>query len=155
MGGFSWLTRRPGAAGDPTHALFAAQSHSIVDNLMALFERSRAWHCSSQERALADINGSLKGQCAPSHVRYRLAVMTPGISCIARSPTILRLADTAFEKRRSVHPWCSAPTISAGRMACTGHRVDRLRVTASPKGGSVCPRGEEASMDEFQRFNRT
>jgi len=133
MGGFSWLTRRPAAAGDPTHALFAAQSHSIVDNLMALFERSRAWHCSSQERALADINGSLKGQRAPSHVRYRLDVMTPGISCIARSPTILRLADTAFEKRRSVHPWCSAPTISAGRMACTGHRVDRLRVTASPK----------------------
>src|SRR5215469_2813536 len=99
MGGFSWLARRPGAAGDPTHALFAAQSHSIVDNLVALFEHSRSWNCSSQERALADVNGSLKGQRAPSHVRYRLDVMTPGISCIARSPTILRLADTAFEKR--------------------------------------------------------
>ena len=45
MGGFSWLARRPAAAGDPTHALFAAQSHSIVDNLVALFEHSRAWNC--------------------------------------------------------------------------------------------------------------
>src|SRR5215467_6695166 len=59
MGGFSWLARRPAAAGDPTHALFAAQSHSIVDNLVALFEHSRAWNCSNQERALADIHGSL------------------------------------------------------------------------------------------------
>src|SRR5215813_2511915 len=47
MGGFSWLARRPAAAGDPTHALFAAQSHSIVDNLVALFEHSRARNCSS------------------------------------------------------------------------------------------------------------
>src|SRR5215467_1265062 len=47
MGGFSWLARRPAAAGDPTHALFAAQSHSIVENLVALFEHSRAWNCSS------------------------------------------------------------------------------------------------------------
>src|SRR5215472_486567 len=53
MGGFSWLARRPAAAGVPTHALFAAQSHSIVDNLVALFEHSRAWNCSNQERALA------------------------------------------------------------------------------------------------------
>src|SRR5262249_54202886 len=48
MGGFSWLARRPAAAGVPTHALFAAQSHSIVDNLVALFEHSRAWNCSNQ-----------------------------------------------------------------------------------------------------------
>ena len=52
MGGASWLARRPVAAGDPTHALFAAQSHSIVDNLVALFEHSRAWNCSNQGRAL-------------------------------------------------------------------------------------------------------
>src|SRR6516162_10131346 len=64
MGGFSWLVRRPAAAGDPTHALFAAQSHSIVDNLVALFEHSRAWNCSNQEGALADINGSLNGRSA-------------------------------------------------------------------------------------------
>ena len=41
------MARRPAAAGDPTHARFAAQSHSIVDNLVALFEHSRAWNCSS------------------------------------------------------------------------------------------------------------
>src|SRR5215470_10420552 len=64
MGGFSWLARQPAAAGDPTHALFAAQSHSIVDNLVALFEHSRAWNCSNQEPALADINGSLNGRSA-------------------------------------------------------------------------------------------
>src|SRR5215469_15761668 len=47
MGGFSWLVPRPAAAGDPTHALFAGQSHSIVDNLVALLRHSRAWNCSS------------------------------------------------------------------------------------------------------------
>jgi hypothetical protein len=30
------------AAGDPTHALFADQSHSIPDNLVALLGHSRA-----------------------------------------------------------------------------------------------------------------
>ena len=45
-GGFSWLARRPAAAGDPTHALFAAQSHSIVDNLVALLRYRRALDCS-------------------------------------------------------------------------------------------------------------
>src|SRR6516162_11105391 len=48
MGGFSWLVPRPAAAGDPTHALFAAQSHSIVDNLVALLRYSRAWNCSGR-----------------------------------------------------------------------------------------------------------
>jgi hypothetical protein len=28
---------------DPTHALFADQSHSIPDNIVALFGRIRAW----------------------------------------------------------------------------------------------------------------
>src|SRR6516162_10564993 len=48
MSGFSWLVQRPAAAGSPTHALFAAQSHSIVDNLMALLRYSRAWNCSGK-----------------------------------------------------------------------------------------------------------
>ena len=43
MGGFSWLVRRPAAASGPTHALFAAQSHSIVDNLVALLRYRRAF----------------------------------------------------------------------------------------------------------------
>src|SRR5215468_10206129 len=47
MGGFSCLVRRPAAAGDPTHAHFADQSHSIVDNLVALLGHSRAWNCSA------------------------------------------------------------------------------------------------------------
>src|SRR6516164_9725809 len=46
MGGFSSVIRRPAAAGDPTHALFADQSHSIPDNLVALLGAIRAWHCS-------------------------------------------------------------------------------------------------------------
>src|SRR5215471_6943987 len=52
MGGFSWLVPRPTAAGDPTHALFAGQSHSIVDNLVALFEHSRAWNCSTADACM-------------------------------------------------------------------------------------------------------
>jgi hypothetical protein len=35
-----------GAAGDPTDALLADQSHSIPDNLVALLGDSRAWNCS-------------------------------------------------------------------------------------------------------------
>src|ERR1700751_4767255 len=44
--GFSWLVRRPAAASGPTHALFAAQSPSIVDNLVALLRYRRALDCS-------------------------------------------------------------------------------------------------------------
>ena len=50
MGGFSSVIRRPAAAGDPTHALFADQSHSIPDNLVALLGAIRAWHCSPKPR---------------------------------------------------------------------------------------------------------
>src|SRR5215831_8454632 len=58
MGGSSWLVRRPAAAGDPTHALFANQSHSIVDNLVALLRDSRAWNCSDAERVLGNTSRS-------------------------------------------------------------------------------------------------
>src|ERR1700719_147817 len=37
-----------GTAGDPTHALFADQSHSFPDNLVALFGRIRAWNYSAE-----------------------------------------------------------------------------------------------------------
>src|SRR4051794_25839620 len=43
-----------GAAGDPTDALLANQSHSIPDNLVALFGAPRAWNCSANKPALAD-----------------------------------------------------------------------------------------------------
>ena len=39
-----------------THALFAGQSHSIADNLVALLSHSRAWNCSNPKRGLADVN---------------------------------------------------------------------------------------------------
>src|SRR6516225_4597307 len=65
MGGFSWLIPRPAAAGGPTHALFAAQSHSIVDNLVALLRHSRAWNCSA-----ADCIGPVPDQSF--HSRFRV-----------------------------------------------------------------------------------
>src|ERR1700751_1644432 len=45
---------------DPTHALFADQSQSIPDNVVALFGRIRAWNCSAQT------------QCAQRQLRYML-----------------------------------------------------------------------------------
>src|ERR1700758_1450579 len=50
MGGSSRLTRRR-CAGDPTHALFANQCHSIPDNLVALLGHSRAWNYSAENAA--------------------------------------------------------------------------------------------------------
>src|SRR5215472_12663003 len=48
MGGVSWLTRGLLPPVTHTHALFADQSHSIPDNLVALLSQSRAWNCSVQ-----------------------------------------------------------------------------------------------------------
>jgi len=79
MGGFSWLARRPAAAGDPTHALFAAQSHSIVDNLVALFEHTRAWNCSNQERALVDTFSSIHHSPALARTRHSLRIHGPAV----------------------------------------------------------------------------
>jgi hypothetical protein len=47
MSGCSRLTRRRFRR-DPTHALFADQSQSIPDNLVALFGRIRAWNYSAE-----------------------------------------------------------------------------------------------------------
>src|ERR1700720_788120 len=47
MSGGSRLTRRRFRR-DPTHALFADQSHSFSDNLVALFGRIRAWNYSAE-----------------------------------------------------------------------------------------------------------
>src|SRR5215471_16449389 len=82
MGGFSWLARRPAAAGDPTHALFAAQSHSIVDNLVALFEYSRAWNCSS------DILGCLRRDqdAGPGSLTRRRQLSMHFCRVVAKSP---------------------------------------------------------------------
>src|SRR5262249_19421702 len=70
MGGFSWLVPRPAAAGDPTHALFAAQSHSIVDNLVALLRHRRAWNCSDAERVFGNTSGFAEREAHWNNVRY-------------------------------------------------------------------------------------
>jgi hypothetical protein len=44
-----------GAAGDPTDALLADQSHSIPDNLVALLGHSRAWNCSAETPPWSDV----------------------------------------------------------------------------------------------------
>src|SRR5262250_3216885 len=41
-----------------THALFAGQSHSIPDNLVALLSHSRARNCSDSERVFGNTSGS-------------------------------------------------------------------------------------------------
>src|SRR5580700_7150389 len=51
MSGCSRLTRRRFRR-DPTHALFADQSQSIPDNLVALFGRIRAWNYSAETRTI-------------------------------------------------------------------------------------------------------
>src|SRR5215472_2586821 len=54
MGGSSRLNRQRLPPVTHTHALFADQSHSIRDNLVALLSHSRAWNCSA-EIAQSDI----------------------------------------------------------------------------------------------------
>jgi len=46
--GFPGLPPRPLPRVAHTHALFADQSHSNPDNLVALLSQSRAWNCSVQ-----------------------------------------------------------------------------------------------------------
>src|SRR6201982_1957026 len=49
--GWGLLIDLRGCAGDPTHALFSGQSHTIRDNVMALFGAIRAWNCSAANLA--------------------------------------------------------------------------------------------------------
>src|SRR5215472_2593754 len=48
MGRVSWLTQQRVPPVTHTHALFAGQSHSIPDNLVALSGAVGAWHCSDK-----------------------------------------------------------------------------------------------------------
>src|SRR5215813_3583972 len=57
MGGVSRSTRRRVPPVTHTHALFAGQSHSIPDNLVALLGTSRAWNCSDSERVFGNTSG--------------------------------------------------------------------------------------------------
>ena len=59
--GEGWLDRvLPAIDRDPTHALFANQSHSIPDNIMALFGLIGAWNYST-ETARSAVGGSPRG----------------------------------------------------------------------------------------------
>src|SRR5215469_11611899 len=57
MGGVSWWTWRPLPLVTHTRALFADQSHSIPDNLVALLGHCRAWNCSNPERVFGSTSG--------------------------------------------------------------------------------------------------
>src|ERR1700746_120581 len=74
MGRVSWSTRRRGPPVPHTHALFADQSQSIPDNLMALLGAVRAWHCSGKA-------ARVPVACYLAHSRFRVlsrhALMVP------------------------------------------------------------------------------
>jgi hypothetical protein len=56
---------------DPTHALFADQSHSFPDNLVALFGHSRAWHYSAET---AQSTAALASLRRPAHLDQLLGL---------------------------------------------------------------------------------
>jgi hypothetical protein len=62
---------------DPTHALFADQSHSIPDNIVALFGRMRAWNYSAETARSAvgcsPCSGSERVNCDPIEELTNLA----------------------------------------------------------------------------------
>src|SRR5215468_5402309 len=70
MGGFSRLTRRRVPPVTHTDALFAGQSHSIPDNLVALLGTSRAWNCSDPERVFGNTSGFGEREIYWNDVRY-------------------------------------------------------------------------------------
>src|SRR5215472_1348126 len=65
------------AAGDPTDALFADQSQSNRDNLVALLSQSRAWNCSAEAApAAAAIARRVAVLSGHGLTRYILLYMT-------------------------------------------------------------------------------
>src|SRR5215468_12759548 len=54
MGGSPGWTRRLLPPVTHTHALFAGQSHSIPDNLVALLGHRGAWNCSNPKRVFGN-----------------------------------------------------------------------------------------------------
>src|ERR1700720_4718740 len=78
MSGCSRLTRRRFRR-DPTHALFADQSQSIPDNLVALFGRIRAWNYSAEtaQSAATFAADDLKCEFISSLIKDRLEQQGP------------------------------------------------------------------------------
>ena len=70
IGGFSRLTRRRLPPVTHTDALFADQSQSILDNLVALLGQSSAWNCADPERSDLLREGSLNSETRSDNVRY-------------------------------------------------------------------------------------
>src|SRR5215472_11698075 len=90
MGGFSWLTRRPLPPVTHTHALFAGQSHSIPDNLVALLGHRGAWNCSNPKRVFGNTSSFAEREnslelCPLSEV-IRKPVPTGSFSARVESP---------------------------------------------------------------------
>src|SRR5690242_20147220 len=103
MGRVSWLTRRRVPPVPHTHALFADQSQSIPDNLMALLGAVRAWHCSGKA-------ARVPVACYLAHSRFRVlsrhALMVPVLLDMTPKATF----PTDFDDgRRSVNRHDSGP----------------------------------------------
>src|SRR5215471_9667018 len=109
MGGCSWLTRRPLPPVTHTHPLFADQSHSIPDNLVALLRHSRAWNCSGPERMIRRTRDRQYSwlaeivKLAPGNVRYlrqcRENILGPSFT--ARDPEQTSIACSTSGARHS------------------------------------------------------
>jgi hypothetical protein len=71
-----------------THALFAEQSHSIPDNLVALLGYSRAWNCSDPERLIRSTFAKIN------------ALLAMSVTCGASEKRVLTRSFTAPDPQR-------------------------------------------------------
>ena len=133
------MVRRPAAASSPTHALFAAQSHSIVDNLVALLRYRRALNCSP-----AELHASSPDQSV--HSRFLVAsghaFMAPLLLNVPHSGPI-------YQSR------CSAPS-SMRRPSCSCISAMRSRQTTvrSHSSRDGCHRHRAADIKNSPSSNR-
>src|SRR6476661_4330431 len=96
MGGSPCLRRR-NADGDHTHALVAQQSHSFLDNLVALLAGIRAWNCSTQ-----NTSSSIEPCACPSLHLLPPCCPAPPTPCLPARDGSSSPSGTAFER------WCFA-----------------------------------------------
>src|SRR4029077_12360700 len=104
MSGCPCLTRRQFRR-DPTDALFADQSQSILDNLVALLRRSRAWNCSVGTAAVMSgisrhsFQGNLKQVGGELGVRYVLE------GSVRKAGQRVRITGQLIDALTGTHPW--------------------------------------------------
>ena len=122
-----------------TDALFADQSHSIRDNLMALLGHSRAWNCSAETaRAARQSSGELLHSNA-NRTRLTRSILLYMIQ-YRRSAHIsewllrVRIADLHGSRRErpgrteSCRSWTSvSPSLTAAPAGGSSSRLDALR----------------------------